>query len=292
MQGREKGILSLAKETFRKSGLLFEQEIDAEFLFRFEAGWCSWVAEIRKSLGELAGVDTRGKFNPYLASKLWAHLEANQNVRVDLDRTSISISTDTGGYRPFDENLSRRYDHAVESAISGNRFELQNTMVEVAMEARLTARIQSELVRAARVYQIVPVGDDLWSEFSLRQIDDQLVNLRNYVLSGKPIPSFIWSRVRYLETKMNHGVHRVLRPHAAGKSDGVTRKPTHFRLRPTTRVRTWTIYFLTRRGSGTMTEDLAVDLWNHHFKDSLESRNYRRDRYRLLAYPSKKRVIS
>ena len=59
------------------------------------------------------------------------------------------------------------------------------------------------------------------------------------------------------------------------------------RLRPHTRTRTWAVYFLSRRGGGSLTIRQAIELWNHHMNDSLSERNFRSDRQTLLQSSSR-----
>ena len=140
------------------------------------------------------------------------------------------------------------------------------------------------ILQLARQYQIVPLGLDQWSRFPFEMIEDRLVNLRNHILFDRLLPRIVWPVIRYVESPTENAVTQWLRPVELSRRQ-IESGRSH-RLRPSTRIRTWAIYFLTRRGGGSCTEQQAIDLWNSRSKESLVSRNFRKDRERLLANPS------
>lgn len=70
----------------------------------------------------------------------------------------------------------------------------------------------------------------------------------------------------------------------------IEKKPlSNKRIMVKTRVRTWVIYFLTKRGGGQRTEQNAVDIWNEYFPNLFVSKtNYQTNRQLLLKSGSKK----
>jgi hypothetical protein len=289
---REYEILSVAKETYYRSGLLSSRDIDAEFVFRFDAGWCSRVEGIRTRLKQLAGLQTSEDSPAYLADDLLEHLDTNRAAVLRTDDHPAVFSSVEGGYRPLDRRMQRRQTGGAESGTVGGWSSVRTSTIELEEEARLTSLIWSEINEMAREYQILPSREDPNRRIPDYAIEVQAKDLLDYVVRGTPIPSFVLPKIGYVETRMEHGIQRILKPHAADAVGSQLRNPTHFQLRPATRVRTWTVYFLTRRGSGIKTENTAVEAWNSLFRDTLEARNYRRDRYRLFATSDRIRVVS
>jgi hypothetical protein len=153
------------------------------------------------------------------------------------------------------------------------------------LEANQTAQIQQELWRLAEAYQLVPIRDDQIANVAPVVIREQYLSVLNWVLHGDAVPSFLHSETLLLESRPAGGVKRTIHPHKW--ASGSARKVAP-RIKETTRVRTWTVYYLTRRGGGKLTEPDAVELWNREFHDNLDVRNYRAERDRLLLHQSKK----
>lgn len=285
-RARARSVIDFAVDFIDESGHASEQEIDRNFIFRFEYGWQLRVGIIRKWISELARNPGPPDLLPEdLRPKMWAYLELNKYLMDMPDITTPAQASERNPpFRPFNDQLKDRYELAIKAAIHGSPQELYTIKAKVDEEKERVRRIQSEILRIARQYQIVPLGSDLWSRFPLDSIEEQLVNLRNHLLFDYPIPKFIWPQVKFLESPTDEGITRWLRPVRARSH---TQPQTSYRMRTRTRVRTWAVYFLTRRGGGEFIEERAVELWNEAMNDTLAPRNYRTNRKQLLANPSR-----
>jgi hypothetical protein len=289
---RKSKILELASELLsRNFEEISEQQLDCEFIFRFEQGWVTWVKKIRKMLHALLNVEIEDDLLPSEeAVKLWVHLEINPGVRTEISiqqGEEHSLSFDVGNYRPLGDELVFGSKEELLNFLQGDVRTFRELEVKKFFEASQTSKIQGEIDRLARIYQIIPAMESDWTQFSIDELTLISKNLRNYLLLGHPLPSFIWPKVTYIDTKINIGVTRNLRPHKSPYKIA-NKKRGYQRIRPSTRIRTWSIYFLTRRGGGFETEQNAVNNWNKAFTENLEAQNYRKDRTRLFKLGSKK----
>lgn len=284
LRGTEQ-ILEFAGEFLGDCDEKSDQEIDRNFIFQFEYGWQLRVGALRRWVGNLAGIsDSRNLLPEDLRPRMWAYLEHTKDLMCEpnLSVPDTPIESEPP-FRPFEEELAKRHELASSSAIGGNPQELYTLKKRIDEEKERVRRIHMEILRVAGQYQIVPLGSDLWHLFPINVLEEQLVNMRNHILFDYPIPKFIWPKVTYLESPTEHGITRWLRPvHIEGHDASQGSR----QLRPRTRVRTWAVYFLTRRGGGEHTEESAARIWNSATNDSLASRNFRSDRNRLLEAPS------
>lgn len=280
---REHQIFNIASGLFNREREIGDQEIDRNFIFRFEYGWRLRVDKVRNLINQLAGIEASSELLPSdMSPKMWAYLEGTKNLidfpeNITLDE-SFNIEYP---FRPFNEDVSNAYEKSISAAISGNRQQLEQLLPLIQKEKEFVRSLQNSVLLIAQQYQIVPLGFDLWNRFAFKDIELSLVNLRNYFLFNHPIPKFIWPNIRYIESKVDKSILRWLRPDVAlsDSSNSLHRS----QIRQSTRIRTWSIYFLTKRGGGHYSEDEAIDLWNMTFDDSLVSRNFRSERLKLLA---------
>jgi hypothetical protein len=284
---REQDILQLAGGLLirlRNRGDLDEATIDAEFLFRFEPTWCEWVDRIRGMMRAMVGQIDNEPLSLEDGARWLVHLESNVGLQVGVEvepnGTRLTIESVRGGYHCFDRELAEAL-----RTMTYDRNEFEHLQQQRWAEANQTAKIQSELWRLAQTYSLVP-SEVEWDKYAPDKIKQQFQSVVNWVIWGEFVPSFPWSMTRLVESKVGRGVKRTIRSHRWGGKD----LGTH-RLRLDARVRTWAIYYLTRRGGGQRTEQSAVDLWNDRFPDNqVRLENFRDERSRLFSRGARKRL--
>jgi len=288
---RDHVLLSFAQKLIRATPPPPERAIAEAFIFGFESSWCRRLSQVRLLIARLVGREGDALLPEDLATRMWVHLYSNRGLAVTLtlrDRssTSVSFKTAEGTYHPYDESLVPDTSSLLDPDALADP-PVRGQLAAFIGEARLTQNILDRVNHMARVYQIVPLGEDQWRLFSLEKIEDQLVNLRNFILFGHPTPTLVWPEIAFIESKMPHKVFRWLRPDSATAASLERRSAGTPGLRRDTRIRTWTVYFLTKRGGGSLSERAAVDTWNAYFGDQLEQRNFRAERDRLLKLGSR-----
>jgi hypothetical protein len=289
MNEREQKIIQLAKGCLAQKPL-DEATIDANFLFRFDTGWCEWVNKIRQMMWALIGETNNNPLPSESGMKLYVHLDSNLGLSVGMEitpeSTKLTMNTETGSYRCFDSDLQEKYQEAIRHIVKGNNKEdIDKLHQQMWREANQTAKIQDELWRLAKAYHLVPVTDEESLNFSPREISERFQAVIFWVIRAKIVPSFLWPKTILMESKTYSKIKRTLRPHRWSEHIFPTEES---RLRLGTRVRTWTVYYLTKQGGGKRTEQSAIDLWNEEFSDTLDIRNYKNERDRLLKHGCKK----
>jgi hypothetical protein len=302
---RERHIISLAHRLLSRlsndKNILDEATIDAQFLFLFEPTWCTWVSRIRQMMRQMMGQNGDEPLSVEDGARWAVHLDSNPGLRVGLETgpngSKYTVSTNRGGYVCLDEELDKALGQ-----LPTDRAEFERLWSQMWMEANQTLKVQKELDRLALAYHLVPSKSDTgdWTPNEIRQQSQSVVN---WVIWGDALPSFppSWPAAILLESKTDDGVKRSIRPwraprrgHWRQNEDG-SRTWTQDdpeppkRMMKEVRVRTWAIYYLTRRGGGRRTEEKAVELWNNQFNDSVEAHNFRSERSRLFARGTKKR---
>ena len=267
-----------------------DAQIDAEFLFRFEVGWCRKVGNIREMTCSLFGKSEDEILTPEDIARLWVHLEVNAglvaSINIEPNITRPVLSTAQGNYHILDRELKHKQEQVAQEAIkSGNTTEIEKILWEVWGEANQTQKILDELWQLARVYRLVPVTDQEIAQFPPTKIQDQFRAVVNWVLWEQVVPSFLYKEMLMIENRYEVGIVRIVRPYPWEGRQTLTAED--YGIRPVTRVRTWVVYYLTRRGGGRLIEPDAVGLWNREFGDSLTERNYRSERQRLFSHLSK-----
>lgn len=297
MNDREQNIIKIAKgfrdQSSRKIPL-DEATIDANFLFRFEVVWCKWVSNIRGMMWSMIGESSNEPLSSEDGTRWLIHLDANPGVVVGLDitpsETKFTVTTSKGDYRCcFDKELQEKYNVAIKNAIrpGGDTTQLQRLHEQVWGEANQTAKIQDEIRRLAYAYQLIPINEEEALKYPPTEIRKRFQIVVNWVIWGEIAPSFLWPKTILRENQTDKKIRRTIRPDKWSTHNLPTTKP---RIRVDTRIRTWTIYYLTRRGGGQRTEQSAVNLWNEEFSDTLDLRNYKSERDRLLKHGSEKGV--
>ncbi len=291
MNEREREIIQLARgflTQLSQQKTVDEAAINANFLFRFESVWCEWISKIRQMMWAMMGESSDTPLSSESGARLLVHLESNPGLSVGVnitpEGTTFTMTTATGNYRCLDRDLREKHQAAIRHfATGGDIAEIDRLHQQMWAEANQTTKIQDELWRLARAYQLVSVTD----EFSLRETKERFQRVVTWVIWAEVVPSFLWPKTILLESKTPKRVKRTLRPHKWSEHIFPTQESG---LRLETRVRTWAIYYLTRRGGGERTEQSAVDLWNEQFPCRIvtDLRIYRSERERLLKHGGKK----
>ena len=304
MNDREQNILDSAYELLGQlhpQSDLDEAAIDAEFLFRFNTSWCNWVNKIRKMMRDLIGLEGDEPLSVEDGARWCVHLESNPGLHVGVeagpDGTHCTMAADRGGYHCINLELHQRLDEALKRVMeSGDNAELEHIHRQMWLEANQTAKVRDELERLALAYNVIPHKSE-WDRYSPREIELRWKNLVNWVAWGKFVPSFRWPMTGFIENKTGDiRLYHMPGGHWRDTDDGgrvwVEDKPdSSKRMTLDVRVRTWALYFLTKRGGGRLSEPMAVDLWNTKFpQQEVAVQNYRNERQRLLSKGSKKRI--
>jgi hypothetical protein len=306
LNARERSIIELVHrllaELSKNKKALDEATIDAQFLFRFDPTWCKWVSKIRRMMRQMMGKTGDEALSVEDGAHWLVHLESNPGLRVGLEiganGPKHTVATARGGYVCFDKELDKAL-----GKFPLDEAEFERLWLQMWMEANRTLKVQKELDRLALAYHLVPskseAGD--WTSNEVRQ---QFQTVVNWVIWGDALPSFppSWPAAILLESETGDGVKRSIRPwryprggHWRENEDGSRiwipddREPPK-RMMKEIRVRTWAIYYLTKRGGGRRTEEEAVELWNPKFNDNVEAHNFRSERGRLFARGAKKRL--
>lgn len=305
-----------------------EATVDAGFLFRFDPVWRKQVSRIRKMMRSLVGQPGDGPLSSEDGARLSVHLYNNPNTSVGLkavqngqtnirntDAYTITTSASNGSYHCLDRQLKKARQAAIRQALHGDASELEHLRPRVWMEAKQTGEIQIELRRLARAYNLIPSESEM-SDYTPNEVHLMYDSVVNYVIWEHAELSFRWPKTRLRESARRDGMERTIRPYKwpsgmylqdranrnwvtgawreieSGGRIFIEDKPAQTKspMSPAVRIRTWSIYYLTRRGGGERTEQAAVDLWNEVFNELSVSSpsNYRKQRTRLFAIGAEK----
>lgn len=289
---REQHILNLSEGLLTRlceGGGLDEARVDAEFLFRFEVIWCKWVNRIRTMMRALIGQSSDAPLSDKDGARWLVHLDSNAGLGVGMQlgdaKTHYTIENSRGGYYILDERLREAYDAFVEHSLrttenpAERERQFDQIWQQMWLEANQTSKIQSELDRLHRAYNLVPADHEL-GEYPLNQVKQQYGNVRNWVLWGLYAPSFFYEKTMLIENEVKDMVGRSIRPWKWPKDQQFSKE----RLPLTIRIRTWAIYYLTQRGGGTLEQLAAVELWNARFPGlKVDPTHYEINRTKLFA---------
>ena len=307
LSDRERDIINLACELLAQvrsdKRALDEMTIDALFLFRFEPTWCEMVGRIRGMMRAMIGKTGCKPLSVEDGSRLWVHLEHNAGTSVSIetgpDGTKYRVTTARRGYICLDEEL----DKALGNMLSLDEGDAKCLWQQMRMEANQTSKIEAELERLALRYHLIPskTERERWTPDDVRR---QYQSVVNWVIFGEIPPLFptCWSGAIMLESTTKGGVKRNVSPwplhergHWRTNADGSRTwikdgpEPPK-RMEKWVRIRTWTIYYLTRRGGGERSEEETVDLWNSTFNENVLVNNFRSERTRLFGRGARKSI--
>ena len=269
---REQDITNLAKWLlgYDMRNRLDEATIDAEFLFRFDPRWCRWVDKIRSNIRVLLGQTGEAPLSLEDGEKWFHHMEVNRGLTVDL--ATDRVSTHRGGYISLNgprEPSALLDDPLFQAARKGDKDEVDRLRAEIWMEANQTSKILSELERLAQAYGLIPIADDEFRQYSNIEFERMYYDVIGWVLWQNCVPSFRWAITELKRSKTGKGVKKFILPHRW--SGAPQRKPSNNRGQNDVRIRTWSIYYLSRQGGGQLIEEDAIKVWNGLFQEySLE----------------------
>lgn len=299
-QSREEEIICLAKRVLALvlSKDMLGADIDAQFLFRFDQRWCAWVSKIRFMMRELIKLPGEGPLPSKEGTEIWVHLDMNRVTRCSMTLGDRSLSITQrfkieGHYHCYNDELRQSLDRAIESAfLFRDDTEMNQVWPKVWMEANQTLMLQTEMVNLALAYGLIPSESET-NMYSLDAVRRMYQAVVSWVIRGEIVPSFRRGctqlyeqgdgKERYITLEPNDGFHKNSEDKSLvkrrGRRKGLTLK---------TRVRIWTVHYLTRRGGGRLTETEATALWNQSFDDTLDPVHFREDRLQLFGgKPSK-----
>jgi len=288
---RENKIFQLAKGLLSgEKNFPDDATIDAEFIFRFDPRWCLWVNNIRLLMKSLLSYEENTPLSSDDRARLWVHLEMNPHTRVGMINGEITMETDNrGGYHSINPQLRKNFENALKRGVEDgdNTKEIKKILHEIWQEANQTSKIQSEIKRLAKAYQLIPLSKHDETQYPSALVIKQYQSVLDWILRNEITPSFLFQNTWLIENKTDKGVQRVIRPDKWNDNIYVNFKRP--KISPKTRIRTWTVYYLSKRGGGERTEQAAIDLWNQLKNDSLNKRNYLKERERLFKHESEKK---
>lgn len=300
LDNREQRIIDLAQgmlnglEQGRRPD---ELEIDGNFILRFDPVWCRWVGKIRGTMGELLRQPNDGEpFSEEDAARIQVHLDTNSSlemiIKIDLFNMALHgyLDVEIGrkerrGYRCLDPKLNEIFNPRRIKLDQSHRELMQQHKAEMMRERWLTLTIHQEILRMGQNYHILPLGlGHSVERWTPRQVRDQVTSIVNWILRGEqrttvpPFPAF-WEAMVLIENDAGTSVARTVHPWEGRPDEDSAGKRGGSKY---VRMRTWAIYYLTKRGGGRRTEDKALDLWAEHFNEIVDERNYQRQRDSLF----------
>ncbi len=273
---RTQDVLELAARLLTRlsEGIdLDEAVVDAEFLFRFEVTWCKWVSQIRSVMRAMLGRSGDTPLSDEDGARWLLHLESNVGLRVAMQLGNgephyvIENSRSRGAYHILDDDLEET-SHALGERLlrttedaDAHRAAFGQIWRLMWQEANQTSKIQNELDRLVCSYGLVPADHKL-GEYAPNQIKRQYDCVVSWVVWGRYVPSFLDERTLLIESEVKEESRQTLRP-----QKWISGLFSAERMPLKVRIRTWAIYYCTRRGGGSFDQLSAVELWNARFPD-------------------------
>lgn len=283
MNEREQQIIQLAKGFLSQRQREWDEAaIDANFLFRFDPTWCKQVRKIRAMMNQLLGKEGDGLLSSEDSARCRVHLEVNPDTVVGFDSAKgFTVTTAKGHYRCLDQKLREAYERVGKQALhGGDMTELEHLRELEWQEANQTSKIQSELIRIAQAYHLIPITEEEADRYAPTKIREQLINALDWVIWEHAVPSFLWPANKLIENELNSEGTQTIRPFEWWDDRSIGTGQT--RLSLTTRVRTWTVYYLSKRGGGDLGQESAVELWNAEFPGTTVKVEQYLDEYRRV----------
>lgn len=288
---REQELIELSQSLMNRTHKLSAAAIDAEFIFRFEPNFRNQVKRLRAAMRGYFDLPGDGPLLVDVGAKWSVHLEDNLGLSIRFVNGKPSIE----GYRPFDKSL---IEQQIKAHMAGDNEEYDRIDREIFVEARFIQRILQGIKQLSEMYQLVPHRSerDQYTPIEIRTFRQRIMN---WIIFGHYPPQFLWEITRLSESKEAHDGARSIRlfqwvtvkwiPREDGGKTRVEQKPKRGkRIETETRIRTWAIYFLSKRGGGKMTVNDAVELWNKITGQLHTSSNYYSELKRLFDKPSTK----
>lgn len=296
LSDREREICTVVAELLNRLGSqpdrFDEASIDANFLYRFEPIWCRQVDVIRKMMRESLALDGEGPLPEDEGFALQFHLRVHQDLSVTLGASDIQFRDATGnprGYRPLKPEVQQAVDEWGNPKTKCSEQEKTQLLVSEALQ---TTKIWGEIYGLGYAFGLLPARSEL-DDLSPNEITTAIQRLASWIIFGRTVPQLRWPKTRLTESKVSEGVMRTIRPQAdatgrweslpSGGRQWIEDEKQRKRMGLDTRARTWAIYFLSRRGGGNLTEEVACMLWNEVFPQyAVQLRSYQRQRDSLF----------
>jgi len=302
---REQNVLELSLGLFTRlreeedldERCLDEASIDSQFLFRFEVTWCRWVVRIRSMMAAMIGQTGDALLSSEDGARWLLHLDSNAGLSVSMtlggEEPRYTIENARGYYHILDEDLreaSQALAQNIQEQLESpeeHRAKLAHIQERKWLEANQTSKIQLELERLARSYNLVPSNHRL-GESPLNQVQQQYSSVVSWVIWGHVPPCFLDERTRLIESQVQAESQCSIRPWKWGNE-----KPFSMNRMPLrTRTRTWAIYCLSERGGGNLQEKAAVALWNSELPNrAVTLEGFQDDRTKLFDLGSGKALF-
>jgi hypothetical protein len=258
-------------------------DIDAAFLFRFDRLWYDTAATIRAIMKGLLGQPSDQPLTEQDGRRLIEHLRRNPELTV-VDQ-SVALQA-TGHYIPLDASDRK-------ALAKGDHGEHDRWLAE----AEITIDLLEQLHMLAEAYNLVPHQFETM-DWGPNRVELQLRKIAACIASARGTPDlFRWDRFLLVERQRGKGSGPTIRPQrwarrwvpkktddAASEDGGAQRQPApeQCKVHGHTRIRTWTVYYLTKRGGGHRKEQKAIDMWYDVTGDSVDPQNFRAERDRLF----------
>jgi hypothetical protein len=216
------------------------------------------------------------------------HLDSNVGLSVSMtlggEEPKYTIENARGSYHILDQDV-REANQALAQSIqealeSPEEYKAKLARIQELkwLEANQTSKIQSELERLARSYNLVPSNHRL-GEYPLNQVQQQYRSVVSWVIWGHVPPCLPDERTRLVENRVQAENRCSIRPWKWGNEEPFSANRMPLR----TRIRTWAIYFLSERGGGNLQDKVAVALWNSEFPDrAVTLEGFQDDRTKLF----------
>ena len=203
-------------------------------------------------------------FSSEEGAKWLMHLKNNIGLSVAIEsqngQARYLVNVPQGAYRTLDDTLREREHALVERLTRGLEIpkpEMEQLEFRIWTEANQTCKVQSELERLTRAYNLVPAQSE-WKNYTLNQMQQQLDGVLTWVIYGETIPPFLYERNMLIENDVDDGTTKTIRPWKWPEDREFSRE----RMPLNIRIRTWMIYYLSVRGGGNLNDQGAVTWWN------------------------------
>ncbi len=200
--------------------------------------------------------------------RLYNHIQDHLDLRIEYKGEAYGFISSHNGYRPIDATL---VDIQLQASVRGDDQAKERIEQHILNEAEHTIGIVSGLRKLAHRFGILPADHDLdnYSKKEIKAIWDRILT---WVVFDKGVPTFCWQNYVLVESRTPRGQERMLH------TQGVPKSYKKEGIRPEIRIRTWAIYFLSKRGGGRRNasssflgfpkgDATAMGIWNSRFRE-------------------------
>jgi hypothetical protein len=284
---RKADILHLASkflEEMREPNTIPDEvEIDSAFILRFDPICVQQIHRIRQTMHALLGQAGEASFTQDDGWRLYFHLERHWEMRITNDLSQANQIwrfelPQNWGYRPLLNDDGVNWITLDEQTMKDDP-----QRRGIVREALQTSKVVDDINRLAFRFGLLPDARER-TEYAPIELQRLWQCIVRWVIFDDPMPRFFRPITRIAELR-EKGFPQWL--HASQPLPVMTDRLSQkgkAPLMPDTRVRTWAIYYLTRRGGGDLIEEEACALMN------VPVQAYHKQRQKLFALGSKKRI--